>query len=419
MVRSYLKLDKNKSISLESLWIIFATLFFSYERIFISYLSPLGYADEAFAILTTVEVFVFILSRKRRFTRNEYAVLLLLIIIVVVGVFGNIFVYVQKNVYLIGIDIVSTVKVFLSYYWIRIKHMKTSDWDDVIKGLAKVTRLLVIVMFIMYFVSYVVHTGMLAKGRYGLMEYRFLFNNPGNYSKLFYFIIPLLSADLYYKNNTYKKAVIIIALLLWLTTLRSRAFAFVAVYVIFIFWIFVLRAKKRKTFSRFNILPLAIISILICWNQISFYFTTETQARYQLLKYAIITMQNYMPFGAGFGTYGSDIAVTNYSALYVKYGFTKIYGMGYVHAHFLNDNYWPMIIGQFGLVGLVATVFLIVLFYKNTQKKVSENKYFMVASFLMMIFLVASSLASKSYAEFSMMGIFMLHGILYQRENSK
>jgi len=266
--------------------------------------------------------------------------------------------------------------------------------------------------------AYTLNLGILGEIRYGIKSYSFLIPSPGNYSKIFYFVIPLLTADLQYDNNIYKKAMIAVALLLWVLSMRSRAIAFAVCYVLFAFWFFYLKEKNIKKINVLYLMPIGIIGLFLGWKQLVFYFTTDTQARSMLLRYSIVTMKEYFPLGSGFGTYGSDVAKTQYSPLYEQYGFLNVYGIGKSHTDYLNDNYWPMIIGQFGIIGTMLVIIILFLLYSQMIKTVIQNKYLYFSTFCMMGFLLVSSIASKSYSEFSMIPIFLLHGIFVQREKS-
>ena len=59
----------------------------------------------------------------------------------------------------------------------------------------------------------------------------------------------------------------------------------------------------------------------------------------------------------------------NYSQVYVLYGLNLIRGLNREYTAYVTDNYWPMIIGQFGLV--VAVLFLF--YYFNLFKKINKN----------------------------------------------
>ena len=417
-MKVYLRSEFHR-VNVKALLTVFLFLFFSFQKVFVQVISPLGYVDEVLVLFVLGEIIWRICKYDRIYKQEDVKVLVLMVILCAIGFAGNIYAKLISKPFAIMIDVLSIFKIFLMYYWALGRKMTRKDWDDTIILSAKIVRVLLLVMAAGYIAGLGVRSlGFFSKPRYGIPTYQFLFNNPGNFSKLFYYIIPLLSADLYYENNFKKRFFILLALGIWLTTIRSRAVAFVACYIIFAIWYFCLRGRSKKRISIINIVPLGCIGLILGWQQLLFYFTNETQARGQLLMGGICTMKTYFPFGSGFGTYGSDIASKYYSPLYYKYGFNEIYGMGRTHTNFLNDNYWPMIMGQFGMIGVIIVGVILYHLYKRMIKGVEGNMYFYFASLCATAFLLVSSIASKSYSEFNMIPIFMLQAALMQREES-
>lgn len=399
--------------------IIFLVLLFAFERALITYIPVLGYADEVFAIVTVAGILISLIEGSRKLSGLELILLVLLLFSFNIGLISNYYSGLQSSPIAIVTDIISTYKIFLAYYWIALQSAEQIHWDGIIRVLASICRALVVIMLACLIGAYIFGSElMLSDGRYGLPALQFLFNVPGNFSKLFYFIIPLLSADLYMDRSFYKKVMIVFSLLVWISTLRSRAIAFAFCYLLFAFWYFYLKNKRKTKINIVQIIPFVILAVILGWNQIAFYLLEGEQARGVLWRYSFVTMAKYFPFGSGFGTYASDVTVDYGSSLYAEYGFDKVYGLGYVHMHFLNDNYWPMIIGQLGFFGVVLIGLVVYLLYRYLLTGVSANKYFHFATLCAAGFLLASSIASKSYSEFSSIPVLMLHGILLQRERA-
>ncbi len=412
----------NLKINLRLWWWVVIIYFFAFQRVLVNIWYPFSYFDEIFTIYSILIIFLNMFNLKAKLNKSEKNILLLFFILIIIGILGNFIFSILDNNFYIFIDIISTIKVWFAYYAvILISNNKKEFWDLLIIKLAKIARIIVIIMFIYFLKSRFVETDMNGNLRYGIKSFKFVFNVPGNFSKFFYFLIPLLTADLYYKNTLYKKIIIGVSLIIWCFTLRSRAIAFAVTYLI-ISIIFFSKGKIASIKSKFNIkmryiLFLLLIMLPICWNQIIFYFTSSTQARAVLLRYSIVTLERFFPLGAGFGTFGSDVAIKNYSKLYIEYGFDSYYGMGTgEEGMFLNDNYWPMIFGQFGFFGTVLIISILVRFMKMVFKITNNNKYFYFASFCALGFLLLSSVASKSYSEFSSICVFLLVGILVKSQ---
>lgn len=395
---------KDIKIKPMNILIIFILFIFAFERAIVTYAPFFGFIDEAFSIICFGIVFVKLLLNK--INKTDKLCLLLLCIVLIIGLISNANSSLISSFTGIITDILSIFKVFIVF--ILFNNSKL-DNEDIIRKSAFISRIIVVIMMICWLISLIFNIGMMDTSiRFGMQSYKFVFNNAGNFSKFFYFLVPLLLVDLKFKDTKYKRFIFFMSLIIWCLTLRTRAFVFVLTTLTSFILFFVMKIKK---FNVLYLIPIGLIILLISYEQIEFYFANDTQARSLLLKYSFVTMKNYFPFGSGFGTYGSDVAIQYYSPLYVDYGFMNVWGMGLEHTSFLNDNYWPMIIGQFGLFGLICIILVIYLITKETLINSKKDRYYLVSSLLISFFLLMSSIASKSYSEYSSICIFMLLAI--------
>jgi hypothetical protein len=79
-----------------------------------------------------------------------------------------------------------------------------------------------------------------------------------------------------------------------------------------------------------------------------------SQARTVLYAGALLLAQMHFPLGAGIGSYGSYGSVTNYSPLYYEFGMNSVFGMSPDYPNFIQDAFWPQIIGETGLLGVIG-----------------------------------------------------------------
>lgn len=391
---------------------------FAFERVFAQLATPFSYMDEILCIIVVLRLIFTVNWLYKR----EITVIIGLITLSSIGFIGNVRSGLINNYFYIAVDLISTIKVWLSFYAIRISWKNEKFFNDLLKCLASFGRILSYIMFAFLMLSHIVDTGMFGAARFGIRSFMFIFNNPGNFSKLFYFLIPLLTADMTYGKSIYKSASLGVALVVWGSTMRSRALAFILIYILFYILFFIVKREDLKNFASkikiWYVIPLILVAAYVTRDQIIFYFTTVTQARSVLLRYGLQTLKRYFPIGAGFGTYGSDIAAVHYSKLYSDYGFNAIYGMRPNEAYFLNDNFWPMIFGQFGIVGTIIQIYVLFVFSKNVLDNTRSNVYMYFSSFVALGFLLLSSVASKSYCEFSSICVFMLMGVLVNTQKS-
>jgi hypothetical protein len=82
-------------------------------------------------------------------------------------------------------------------------------------------------------------------------------------------------------------------------------------------------------------------------------------ARVALYQASVLVARDHFPLGAGLGRFGSWMSRTNYSDLYYQYGLDRVYGLSPGFPTFITDTFWPQVLGEVGVVGLIGyAVFL-------------------------------------------------------------
>jgi hypothetical protein len=158
-------------------------------------------------------------------------------------------------------------------------------------------------------------------------------------------------------------------------------------------------------------------------NHIAGYITegaTEKVARDVLYKTGFKIANQYFPLGSGFATYGGWIARSYYSPLYLKYGFTKVWGLQKIgNSEFLNDTFWPYIYGQFGFIGCILYFWILLILMKVSYNifRTTTSPYVRIAGLTCLLALIESlseSSANPVYvASFSYFLIFSMLGITH------
>jgi hypothetical protein len=86
----------------------------------------------------------------------------------------------------------------------------------------------------------------------------------------------------------------------------------------------------------------------------------DTPARVALYTVAVQIARDDFPLGAGLGRYGSWISREQYSDLYRTYGLDRVFGLSPSNPQFITDTFWPEVLGETGVIGLIAyAVFLV------------------------------------------------------------
>ena len=193
-------------------------------------------------------------------------------------------------------------------------------------------------------------------------------------------------------------------------TFRAKAIAFV-----FVFWgIYLLRYVFKITNKLPYIFSSLTLSVFVGYDQFQVYFqSTGWSARAVMLVDAISLAKTYFPFGAGFGSFGTNMSVVFYSKLYNLFGYNSIYGMSETTAAYLNDGFWQAVIGQFGFFGFLLFVLVIVVFFVNSYK---ENKHSAPMRFISVIslniYLIIASIGEMAYFAPYAITFFMILGAI-------
>lgn len=173
--------------------------------------------------------------------------------------------------------------------------------------------------------------------------------------------------------------------------------------------------REDNKIKPWNIVVLAIGAIAFLFADVSEYLLSES-IRSTFWKAAFKLANQYFPLGTGFASFGSDMAARYYSPIYVELGWSGTWGLGQ-GSGYLNDNFFASILGQFGWIGFILylTVLVIMFFYVNRYSTGKYERVSTVASVLTIAAVMVGSASAKS-----MMGccMFAVLEIIMGKENS-
>lgn len=396
--------------------------------ILILFMQPLKLINPMFSYIDEIimlTIFICYILRfiiKKQISRSELKIILLYFIFVIVAVYGNV-----KSKYLISInsiflDIFSFSKFFLTLIC-SISFCKTmKNNKKIMKILAFIVQINLIVSFPLAILNQFVDLGMRDGIRYGIFCFKYIYDTAAIFSWYCLMYLIVLSIDLLNGIDNRKKFFIILNMIVWLFTARSRAFAFIATYLIIMFLVYFFNKKKLKIKLKLKyFIILGCFGVIIAWKQIVFYFTSSREARYILMHVGLNLCSNFMPFGAGFGTFGTYAAQKYYSPVYNDMGLNSIYGFTADNPLYLTDNFWPAILGETGMIGCI--IFIILLFYsfRYLYKKLAFNNLskgiviFFIATVLMSS--VATTIFTQNVTTGELFLLCMIPGILMEEDS--
>jgi hypothetical protein len=168
--------------------------------------------------------------------------------------------------------------------------------------------------------------------------------------------------------------------------------SYISYFGLLLFLLFVFRQKIGAHKIGFSILFFIVLGILTYYSfyKFSSYFLNESAPRFLLMYYAFQGSVNNFPFGYGLSLYGSSIALKYYSPLYYEFGFQYTWEMR-VGSPYLNDSFFPSLLGEFGFLGLIC-YFCLISYLFNAY--FHHNKRILHFGFFCLLFLLISSFTS-------------------------
>ena len=161
----------------------------------------------------------------------------------------------------------------------------------------------------------------------------------------------------------------------------------------------------------------APVVVALSWEQIEYYFFSSIQndsARYQLLVKSIQVANEHFPFGSGFATYGSYYSAVYYSPLYEGYGLSTVNGLRPDGGAFISDSFWPMILGQFGWLGLICYCAALLALFMRIQKMREYSKAIYTSGLSILVHLLITSTGESAFVHPLAIPLAIWLGILFQ-----
>lgn len=379
-----------------------------------NYISVFGVADEIFAAMA-IPIFIYKLFAVQnsilRISKSGYGIYIT--IFIASGLCGSLVFNYQSFWRTALPDAFLCCKFWLAIYTGSYMFRKFSI-HQADKRIFSHIKIIVWLFTILTLVDYVFHI-FYADYRYGLRAIRLFYSHQTVYVGTCVFILGvLMSIKTESKRQLQLKRLYVLWIcLLMCTTLRSKA---IGASVIFIL-IYYIAYMHKKRISLMRLMVLAPIIVVLAWNQIYFYFFSSIRsdsARLQLLIKSFSILKDHFPVGAGFGTFGSAYSVKSYSELYYQYNLSGVHGLRLGDASFASDNFWPMIIGQTGIIGFIMVALTLMKLFQKIQllRKVDIDLY--VSALILYVYLLIISMAESAYVHPISIPMGLWFGILFK-----
>ena len=341
---------------------------------------------------------------------NVYIVVLLLMLILV-GMYSSLkFKY--QTITATFSDLIIVCK-FLLVYLLSESIFNYSFIEEHSEKISSNTKFIIIVFFILTILNYIFHIWPL-EYRFGIMPNKLFYPHPTFLASSCIFLSSLLVLT---QNGKLPKTYLAMVFMVLVSTLRFKAIG-AAIVVLFLL-IYIYNSNKKISISKLGLV--AIVILLIAWDQISYYYIEiDGSARKVLNETSVKIAKDYFPIGTGFGTFGSYYSAKEYSPIYALYGIDNVYGLTVDRSNFVSDTFWPMIIGQFGIIGTISYIIIIFIIFKKIQNEFSvNNKNIYIAKLICFVYLLISSTSEAAFVNTIAIPFSIIIGIRLQDERKE
>lgn len=361
-----------------------------------------SYMDEGLAMITTIYALILLLNKKKaiKITKYELIALIFFLLYLFLGFVSN----ATHNI--IGfkhgiLSMIMTAKGYMLYFSCRVIFQYYDVKASILKNISKVLEISLYILALIGIVNiplnFLEDQGM----RFGLHTVSIGFSHP---TELAFFAIISMTTILLYYNYTNKTkgelSVIIASSLLVLFTGRSKAIAFICVYIILFYFMKLIKKFKLKYF----ILLIPIMVYIALPRIISEFFNG---ARGYLYTAGYKIAKDYFPLGIGFGTFGSYMSRQFYSPLYYEYGLSSVWGLSPSMPSYIADTYWAMIMGETGFLGVVLLILVLYFIFIQFLKGYNDYKS-KIITFGLICYTVVTSIAEPIYSSNKCAALFMV-----------
>ncbi len=357
--------------------------------------------DELIMVFLSLYAIMVLFKKKIFFLKEEKYIFIFFISIILLGFLGSFFSNLQP-IKIQLIDIIIFIKFFIVYFSMRII-LISKNYDYTTSNI-----MLFILLFIAFFIFSLVMQDRILD-LFPIFDFKYFnigseelfFGHPSRFAFAIEMIL-LLLFPLLKKNNT-MLYIFIPLLILGALSLRTKYFIFV---FLFIGAIILLKFFKLKYISvvKISFISIFLISFILIFahNDILQHILPREDGgqgvRGRLLFAGYNIALNHFPLGAGFGSFGSYASTVNYSPLYYIYHFDIIPGCMPDKPSFLADNFFAMVLGQFGFIGLICFLLILALFVKILLFLYNHdytNRYYYISALLMIVIVFYESFSDS------------------------
>ena len=379
---------KESSISNKDKIILISLFYFMiFQNVLENYFNIFGILDEAMSAAIVIIAIINILSSRRKYVicKNNKKILVSVLALIIIGIIGNLKTDYQTMIPALK-DAVCVLKGIITYVFIPLC-LSNLNLDEYLTTMNNHLKFITGLVFLTVIANLLFDIFPYYEIRFGIKSQQIFFTHPTYLASFSVIIIILLSVNL--RENEENK---ILMLLVLASTLRFKSIAFIPIYMYLYYIVF----KKQRKLQLLDVGILCVLGGVFAISQVMEYFNNPDWARNVLTMNSLNIAKDNFPIGTGFGTYASWASGESYSNIYYDYNISTTWGISPDFYEFIADTFWPMIIGQFGVLGLGIYIYILLRIYKNIMNNDNLDYYF--GQILTLLYLIILSMAEASFS---------------------
>ena len=382
---------KESSISNKDKIILISLFYFMiFQNVLENYFNVFGILDEAMSAVIVIIEIINILSSRKKYVicKNNKKILVSVLALIIIGIIGNLKTDYQTMIPALK-DAVCVLKGIITYVFIPLC-LSNLNLDEYLTTMNNHLKFITGLVFLTVIANLLFDIFPYYEIRFGIKSQQIFFTHPTYLASFSVIIIILLSVNL--REHEENKKYIILMLLVLASTLRFKSIAFIPIYMYLYYIVF----KKQRKLQLLDVGILCVLGGVFAISQVMEYFNNPDWARNVLTMNSLNIAKDNFPIGTGFGTYASWVSGESYSNIYYDYNISTTWGISPDFYEFIADTFWPMIIGQFGVLGLGIYIYILLRIYKNIINNDNLDYYF--GQILALLYLIILSIAEASFS---------------------
>ena len=218
------------------------------------------------------------------------------------------------------------------------------------------------------------------------------------------------------KEWVYRVCLLLMLAMLFMSG-KEKAYGAILVFGLFYYLIVHRKMQTKVRYIFYMAIPIAILA----WDKIYYYYV-EGNGRYAksiMTSTSIKIAKDYFPIGTGFGTFGSNYAKVAYSPVYYLYGIAENSQLGVESRQYLTDVFWPILLGETGILGTVIYCGLIILLFVQIQRVFFYHKKKYLLLIFMYVFMLMTTFTEAGFMQPMVMVFAYIMGMVLQEYEEK